>query len=85
MKKLLIFVSDRGCSRSSEGARLKDFASIEGVRDNQLIGYGIVVGLERNGRQTAHAVLDANAVEPAPAHGRHREPGSDAGPQHGRR
>ena len=26
-------------------ARLKDLASIEGVRENQLIGYGLVVGL----------------------------------------
>ena len=33
----------------ADGARLKDFASIEGVRDNQLIGYGIVVGLSGTG------------------------------------
>ena len=25
--------------------RLKDMASLEGVRENQLLGYGIVVGL----------------------------------------
>jgi flagellar P-ring protein precursor FlgI len=37
-----------------EGARLKDLVSIEGVRDNQLIGYGLVVGLAGTGdrRQT---------------------------------
>ena len=29
----------------------EDLVSIEGVRDNQLVGYGIVVGLERNRRQ----------------------------------
>ena len=29
---------------ASEAARIKDIASIEGVRDNQLIGYGLVVG-----------------------------------------
>jgi flagellar P-ring protein FlgI len=35
-------------------ARLKELASIEGVRDNQLIGYGLVVGLAGTGdrRQT---------------------------------
>jgi flagellar P-ring protein precursor FlgI len=35
-------------------ARLKDLASVEGVRDNQLIGYGLVVGLAGTGdrRQT---------------------------------
>lgn len=30
-------------------ARVKDVASVEGVRDNQLIGYGIVVGLRGTG------------------------------------
>jgi len=30
-------------------ARVKDVATIEGVRDNQLIGYGIVVGLRGTG------------------------------------
>jgi len=31
------------------GARLKDLVTIEGVRDNQLIGYGVVVGLAGTG------------------------------------
>src|SRR5665213_2775569 len=30
-------------------ARVKDVASIEGIRDNQLVGYGIVVGLQGTG------------------------------------
>ena len=30
-------------------ARLKDLVAIEGVRDNQLIGYGLVVGLAGTG------------------------------------
>lgn len=29
--------------------RIKDIASIEGVRENQLVGYGLVVGLNRTG------------------------------------
>src|SRR5215469_4265928 len=35
-------------------ARLKDLVNVEGVRDNQLIGYGLVVGLAGTGdrRQT---------------------------------
>ena len=34
--------------------RLKDLVGIEGVRDNQLVGYGLVVGLNGTGdkRQT---------------------------------
>lgn len=34
---------------SAEAARIKDIATIEGVRENQLIGYGLVVGLDRTG------------------------------------
>jgi flagellar P-ring protein precursor FlgI len=34
---------------SLPAARLKDLVDIEGVRDNQLIGYGVVVGLARTG------------------------------------
>src|ERR1700689_1614365 len=33
----------------SAETRLKDLVSIEGVRDNQLVGYGIVVGLNKTG------------------------------------
>lgn len=34
---------------SAQKARIKDIASIEGVRDNQLVGYGLVVGLRGTG------------------------------------
>lgn len=34
---------------AAQGARLKDIASIRGVRENQLIGYGLVVGLKGTG------------------------------------
>ncbi len=37
----------------SEAARLKDIANIRGVRENQLIGYGLVVGLSGTGDGTA--------------------------------
>ena len=30
-------------------ARIKDIASVEGIRDNQLVGYGLVVGLNNTG------------------------------------
>ncbi|TWI53569.1 flagellar P-ring protein precursor FlgI [Pseudomonas duriflava] len=35
-----------------QAERLKDIASIQGVRSNQLIGYGLVVGLNGTGDQT---------------------------------
>lgn len=34
---------------NAQAARVKDIANIRGVRDNQLIGYGIVVGLKGTG------------------------------------
>ena len=34
---------------SQQLARIKDVASIEGIRDNQLVGYGLVVGLRGTG------------------------------------
>jgi flagellar P-ring protein FlgI len=34
---------------SSRQSRIKDVATVEGIRDNQLIGYGIVVGLRGTG------------------------------------
>jgi len=37
---------------AAHAERLKDLAQIQGVRDNQLIGYGLVVGLDGTGDQT---------------------------------
>lgn len=34
---------------AQQQARVKDIATIEGIRDNQLVGYGIVVGLQGTG------------------------------------
>jgi flagellar P-ring protein precursor FlgI len=36
-------------ARTGREARIKDISSIEGIRDNQLVGYGIVVGLQGTG------------------------------------
>src|SRR5687768_14073918 len=42
------------CLPAQAASRLKELVSIEGVRENQLIGYGLVVGLNGTGdkRQT---------------------------------
>lgn len=46
------------CSTASATSRIKDLVSIEGVRDNQLVGYGLVVGLAGTGdrQQTVFSV-----------------------------
>lgn len=45
-------------------ARLKDVASVEGVRDNQLVGYGIVVGLHGTG-DSSQTVFPLQTLESA--------------------
>ncbi len=47
---------------STEAARIKDITSIEGVRDNQLIGYGLVVGLDRTGDSVVGGQFTAQAI-----------------------
>jgi flagellar P-ring protein precursor FlgI len=44
-----LFLVQLPTSAQPQAARLKELVSLEGVRDNQLIGYGIVVGLKGTG------------------------------------
>lgn len=39
-------------SLNASAERIKDLASVQGVRENQLLGYGLVVGLDGSGDQT---------------------------------
>jgi flagellar P-ring protein precursor FlgI len=49
MRLLTVPIATLLLMESLSGARLKDLVDIEGVRDNQLIGYGLVVGLAGTG------------------------------------
>jgi flagellar P-ring protein precursor FlgI len=42
-------VRPASCETPGQLARVKDVATIEGIRDNQLVGYGLVVGLRGTG------------------------------------
>ena len=42
--------------------RIKDIADVEGVRDNQLVGYGIVVGLNGTGDRLKNAVFTRESL-----------------------
>lgn len=46
---LQLFVVIMACALSAQAARVKDIANVRGVRENQLIGYGIIVGLKGTG------------------------------------
>jgi flagellar P-ring protein precursor FlgI len=43
--------------------RVKDIASIAGVRSNQLVGYGLVVGLDGSGDQTSQAPFTVQSLK----------------------
>ncbi|WP_425482476.1 flagellar basal body P-ring protein FlgI [Allochromatium palmeri] len=43
--------------------RIKDLATIAGVRDNQLLGYGLVVGLDGTGDQTTQAPFSTQSLK----------------------
>lgn len=49
-------------SVSQAAPRIKDIASIQGVRSNQLIGYGIVVGLDGTGDQTTQTPFTVQSI-----------------------
>jgi len=42
--------------------RIKDLAAVAGVRDNQLLGYGLVVGLDGTGDQTTQTPFTIQAI-----------------------
>jgi flagellar P-ring protein precursor FlgI len=47
---------------AAHATRIKEVASIQGVRSNQLVGYGLVVGLDGTGDQTTSAPFTAQSL-----------------------
>lgn len=47
---------------AARAERIKDLASVAGVRNNQLIGYGLVVGLDGSGDQTTQTPFTVQSV-----------------------
>jgi len=43
--------------------RIKDMAQVQGVRTNQLVGYGLVVGLDGSGDQTSQAPFTVQSLK----------------------
>src|SRR5690554_326974 len=55
MKPLLFLLGGLLMSQLTFAEGIKDIASVAGVRSNQLIGYGLVVGLDGTGDQTTQS------------------------------
>jgi flagellar P-ring protein precursor FlgI len=48
---------------AARAERIKDLANIAGVRSNQLVGYGLVVGLDGTGDQTTQAPFTVQSLK----------------------
>jgi flagellar P-ring protein precursor FlgI len=48
---------------AARAERVKDLATVQGVRNNQLIGYGLVVGLDGTGDQTSQAPFTIQSIK----------------------
>jgi flagellar P-ring protein precursor FlgI len=48
---------------AARAERVKDLASVSGVRANQLVGYGLVIGLDGTGDQTSQAPFTVQSIK----------------------
>lgn len=62
MVRHLIFCLLMVLSAASHAERIKDLASLQGIRNNQLSGYGIVVGLDGTGDQTTQTPFTVQSI-----------------------
>jgi flagellar P-ring protein precursor FlgI len=62
-KQLIIVVGLSVVAGNVSAERLKDIASIAGIRSNQLVGYGLVVGLDGTGDQTSQAPFTIQSLK----------------------
>ncbi len=58
---LVIILFSQGSTAYAE--RIKDLSSVQGMRDNQLIGYGLVVGLDGSGDSVGQVSYTAQSLK----------------------
>lgn len=59
---LLVYIALAMLATSAHAERIKDIATVSGVRANQLVGYGLVVGLDGTGDQTSQAPFTIQSI-----------------------
>ena len=62
MAKSLLLLSLLAALPAHADVRIKDIADVEGIRDNQLVGYGLVVGLNGTGDKLDSAVFTRQSL-----------------------
>ncbi len=63
MRRLLAAVLMGLVALPAQADRIKDLASVAGVRGNPLVGYGLVVGLDGSGDQTTQAPFTTQSLK----------------------
>jgi flagellar P-ring protein precursor FlgI len=58
----VLLIACAALSDPAEAERIKDLASVQGVRNNQLVGYGLVVGLDGSGDQTTQTPFTTQSI-----------------------
>ena len=59
----LLLIAIIAAAPAHAGSRIKDIAEVEGVRDNLLVGYGLVVGLDGSGDSLRNAPFTRQSLE----------------------
>lgn len=60
---LALVVAACALSAPAHAERIKDLAQVGGVRNNQLVGYGLVVGLDNSGDRTSQAPFTVQSLK----------------------
>jgi flagellar P-ring protein precursor FlgI len=63
LARLFILLILIGFLQNAWAERIKDVTTIKGVRGNQLVGYGLVVGLDGSGDQTSQAPFTVQSLK----------------------
>ena len=61
--RLLCVICALLLAQGASAERVKDLVSIAGVRENQLVGYGLVVGLAGSGDQTTQTPFTVQSLK----------------------
>ena len=59
---LAFFIASAAVWWPAHAARIKEVAAVQGVRSNQLVGYGLVVGLDGTGDQTTQTPFTTQSI-----------------------
>ena len=61
--RIFLLLLGLGGSLEASADLIKDLAGIDGIRNNQLVGYGLVVGLAGTGDQTIQAPFTVQSLQ----------------------